>query len=62
MGDFEETDWYEVAIGRGPDLNKVRFHFKFAQNFLLELLQLSKSYDFAKKFLKLSYLIIAISP
>ena len=41
MGDFEETDWYEVAIGRGPDVNKVRFRFKFAQSFLLELLQLS---------------------
>ena len=62
MRNFEETDWYEVAIGRGPDLNKLRFHFKFAQNFLLELLQLSKSYDFAKKFLKLSYLIIGKSP
>ena len=41
MGDFEETDWYEVAIGRGPDVNKVRLRFKFAQNLLLELLQLS---------------------
>ena len=41
MGDFEETDWYEVAIGRGPDVNKLRFRFKFAQNLLLHLLQLS---------------------
>ena len=62
MGDFEETDWYEVAIGRGPDVNKVRFCFKFAQSFLLDLLQLSQLYNFAKEFLKLSYLIISTSP
>ena len=41
MGDFEETDWYEVAIGRGPDVNEIRFRFKSAQSLMLELPQLS---------------------
>ena len=40
MVDFEEKDCYEMAIGRGPDINKVRFRYKFPYNFLLELLQL----------------------
>ena len=31
MGDFEETDWYEVATVGGPDVNKVRFRFKVAR-------------------------------